>query len=560
MKLLKLLLRTSRRITFLAILTGALCGASTAGLVALINAILNSPTPTAASFIWLFVGLLGLMFSLTIWSQVLLARLAQSAVFDLRMYLSRRILAAPLRHLETLGAHRLLAVLTDDIADVSNAYTNLPTFCIQGAALLIGLIYLGWLSWTLLLTGLGVLILGALTYLFLTRHALHALQLAREKQDALFNHFRALTEGTKELKIHHQRRAAFLDDVLQSTAEASRHYTVEGMKIYAIARGWGNSLFFVLIGLLLFALPALQPIETPALRGAVLIVLYMISPLAIILNLLPVFGRATVALQKIETLGLSLTTSVIDSDALDAATPAVAWRTLELKDVTHSYHQEHTDSQFVLGPIELSFHPGELVFLVGGNGSGKTTLAKLLVGLYVPETGAIHLDGQPITDSTREAYRQLFAMVFSDFYLFEQLLGLVRPELDAQARDYLRQLQLDQKVQVVDGTLSTTALSQGQRKRLALLTAYLEDRPCYVFDEWAADQDPIFKDLFYTQLLPELKQRGKAVLVITHDDKYFHLADRLVKLDYGQVVHDGPADQSWSSVNKSAASAQLQPA
>lgn len=94
------------------------------------------------------------------------------------------------------------------------------------------------------------------------------------------------------------------------------------------------------------------------------------------------------------------------------------------------------------------------------------------------------------------------------------------------------------KVQIVDGVFSTTSLSQGQRKRLALLIAYLEDRPIYLFDEWASDQDPFFRDIFYNQLLPSLKQRGKTVLVISHDDRYFHLADRVIKLDYGKVEYD----------------------
>jgi putative pyoverdin transport system ATP-binding/permease protein len=56
-----------------------------------------------------------------------------------------------------------------------------------------------------------------------------------------------------------------------------------------------------------------------------------------------------------------------------------------------------------------------------------------------------------------------------------------------------------------------------------------------MFDEWASDQDPVFKEIFYTQLLVELKKRGKTVLVISHNDQYFYLADRIVKLEYGQV-------------------------
>src|SRR5205823_2916560 len=156
------------------------------------------------------------------------------------------------------------------------------------------------------------------------------------------------------------------------------------------------------------------------------------------------------------------------------------------------------------------------------------------------ERGEIRLDGQPITDKNRDDYRQLFSAVFEDFCLFESLLGLHGDGLDAQAQDYLVQLHLHHKVRVNDGKLSTTALSRGQRKRLALLTAYLEDRPFYVFDEWASDQDPLFKEIFYTQLLPDLKARGKTALVITHDDKFFHLADRTIKLDYGKPVYEKP--------------------
>jgi putative ATP-binding cassette transporter len=208
--------------------------------------------------------------------------------------------------------------------------------------------------------------------------------------------------------------------------------------------------------------------------------------------------------------------------------------------VTHSYRGEREESGFTLGPIDLTFSAGELVFLVGGNGSGKSTLAKLITGLYIPETGEISLDGQLINDENREWYRQHFSVVFSDFYLFERLLGIGSADIDPQAQDYLVQLQLDHKVQVKDGVLSTTALSQGQRKRLALLTAYLENRPIYLFDEWASDQDPFFKETFYKQLLPELKHRGKTVVVISHDDRYFHLADHIVKLDYGKLKYSNP--------------------
>jgi putative ATP-binding cassette transporter len=221
------------------------------------------------------------------------------------------------------------------------------------------------------------------------------------------------------------------------------------------------------------------------------------------------------------------------------ATVEPEFRRIDLVQISHSYVHEKDETNFVLGPMNLSFKPGEIVFLAGGNGSGKSTLAKIIAGLYPPESGQILWDGRPVEAANRDDYRQLFSAVFYDFYLFDSFMGLQHNGLDERAQVYLRQLHLDHKVKVRNGALSTLSLSQGQRKRLALLTAYLENRPFYLFDEWASDQDPLFKETFYTQLLPELKARGKAVLAITHDDRYFHLADRLYKLDYGQLVADG---------------------
>jgi putative pyoverdin transport system ATP-binding/permease protein len=235
-------------------------------------------------------------------------------------------------------------------------------------------------------------------------------------------------------------------------------------------------------------------------------------------------------------MGLTLAQSAEISQRPAATLPQV--ETLELSHINHTYRGD--EQSFHLGPIDLKVAGGQLVFIIGGNGSGKSTLAKLLTGLYIPELGEIKLNDQTITNENREWYRQHFAVVFADFFLFDKLLGLGQDatKLDTEAQRYLQLLQIEHKVQVKDGVLSTTNLSQGQRKRLALLTAYLEDRPIYLFDEWAADQDPLFRDIFYQQLLPQLKERGKLIFAISHDDRYFAVADRLIKLDYGQVEYD----------------------
>ena len=534
MNLIRLLLNNSWITVLFAMLAGFLSGASSTGLIALTSRALTSTRTALAPQFWSFVGLCLMLLFTNIASQVLLARLSEGAIYDMRMLLSRKILASPLRQLEEVGVARLLAVLTDDIQSISTAFFNFPSLCTNIAIVVSCMVYLGWLSPPVFFFIASVMLLGIASVQFLINRGRRVLVLAREQQDCLMNHFRALTEGTKELKLHHQRRQSFLSQDLQATAAVFRRYNITARIVFAIAGSWGLLSIFLSLGILLFGLPQLLSVEPLVLAGYTLVTIYLILPLQQVLNSVPIFSRASIALAKIESLELSLVTHAKeDRDSRGEAHSS--WQRLELIGVTHTYYREQEESNFTLGPLELTILAGELIFIVGGNGSGKSTLAKVITGLYAPESGAIYLDGMPVTEQNQEWYRQHFTAVFSDFHLFKRLLGLESDDLVLQARKYLKQLQLHHKVEVKDGLLSTTALSQGQRKRLALLTAYLENRPIYLFDEWASDQDPMFKQIFYTQLLPELKNRGKTVLAISHDDRYFHLADRLIKLEDGKL-------------------------
>ncbi len=539
MNLIRLLLRTSPLLLGFALLAGILTGGSATGMIALVNTTLSHAKlsiPTV--LIWSFATLCLLRLITSLAAQILLIHLSQKAILDLRMLLSRRILASPLRHLEGIGAHRLLAALTEDIQAISGTVIILPFFCINIGILIACHIYLFWISGTLFLLGFGFLCLGVCSYQLPIMKAMSFLKLAREQEDRLFKHFRAIIQGTKELKLHTQRRQAFLSEDLHATARSyHRHHTV-GLSVFAAAASWGQVLFFVAIGLLLFTLPTLKNINSAILSAYAVTIIYMMSPIEFIMSMLPTISKAIIALKKVESLGFSLATSSTETVNPNSLSSQKFWNSLELVGVTHSYYQEREEGNFILGPIDLTFRPGELVFIVGGNGSGKSTLAKLITGLYTPETGEIYLDSKRVDHQNREWYCQQFSVVFADFYLFDRFVGLDNSSIDIQTQNYLVQLQLDHKVNVKNGVLSTTDLSQGQRKRLALLTTYLEDRPIYMFDEWASDQDPLFKKIFYTQILPELKNKGKTVLAISHDDQYFYLADRIVKLEYGQVSYD----------------------
>jgi putative ATP-binding cassette transporter len=528
--------RHARWSLLLVILAGVGGGVANAALIVLINRMVTGPHDFGrASAGWFAALCLGLPLARFL-AQARLVSLTQRAVCHLRVSWCRRVLALPLREQERIGPERLLASLTGDVASINEALGVVPVVILHSGVVVCCLIYLGWLSPMLMLTLSGFLVVGVVTYQLPMRQAVRRIRLARREVDVLFRHLRAVMEGRKELKMHQPRREALMSRLLAPSADRLRRHFTSGATIFAAASGWGQILFYVALGLLFFVVPGLRRVPPPVLVSYGVTLIFMMSPLESILNSLPALGGASVAVQRFEELGLSLAKEPAEPEARQPA--PVSWQRLEVVGLSHSYRDEIDGPTFSLGPIDLAFEPGTLVFLVGGNGSGKTTLAKLLLGLYAPDAGEVRLDGVSVTDATRDQYRQHFAVVFADFFLFDDLLGLASAGLDLQALRYLRDLQLDHKVQVEDGRLSTLALSQGQRKRLALLTAYLEDRPICLFDEWAADQDPAFKEFFYLQLLPRLKASGKLVVVISHDDHYYGVADRIIKLDAGRVEFD----------------------
>ena len=523
-------------VSVLAVVAGLLGGALSAGLIALINTALANPGPPRPLIV---VGFFGLVVGRTVANGVarlLLNYFTQRALLDLSRNLSRRVLATPLWQLERVGIPRVLGMLTHDIPVIGWAAQIVPTFAMNVAIIVGCAIYLGWLSWLSLIGLASFVVIGALGYHVLLRRAYRYLERARETRDLLFRHYRALTEGMKELKLHTARREAFLTDRIGVTTEALRRDALVGVRHHVVADTWNQLLFYGLLGGMLFVAPTLQDVSARTVTGYIVALLYVMSPIWGVMEASSTFAQARISLRKVNEIGVSLWDRDTESGAEDGPAVDAGWQRLQLDGVTFAYPFDSEGRRFVLGPLDLELRRGELVFVIGGNGSGKSTLMKVLTGLYSPEQGTIRLDGVAVTERNRDWYRRHFSAVFTDFYLFDSLLGMDEPDLDKRATRCLEELELDDKVQVSGGVFSTTALSQGQRKRLALLTAFLEDRPIYVLDEWAADQDPHYREIFYRHLLPDLKARGKAIVVISHDDRYYHLGDRIVKLEDGKLV------------------------
>ena len=293
--------------------------------------------------------------------------------------------------------------------------------------------------------------------------------------------------------------------------------------------------FYALLAAIVFLLPRVSVAYSDVVLKLTAAVLFIIGPLTGIMNAVPVYSTANVSASNIFAMeGVLADSSASDQNGRPEAAPPAAFTRIELKRMGFHYEESGRGSAFGLGPLDLTIDAGQVIFVIGGNGSGKSTLLKTLTGLYHPQSGAIVMDDTLLAPETAAWYRSHFTVVFSDYHLFDRLYGFqdVPPE---RVRDLLKLMQIEDKTAFEDGRFTDLDLSSGQRKRLALVAALIEDRPILVLDEWAADQDPPFRKFFYEHILADLKAQGKTIIAATHDDKYFGLADRIVKMEYGSV-------------------------
>jgi len=539
MSVLRSIVRPARALVALSTLAGVASGVSGVALIALVQEAIGRGPAGARGLAWAFAGLCLVSALTRVMAQASTIRLAHGSAARLVSDLSRKVAGLPLRDFEAVDHAGLLAVLTEDIGIVAGGLASFPLMALNLAIVAVCLGYLGWLAPAVLGCGLAFALVAGLGHHATSSRGLRELRAARREQDRLVARFRTLIGGFRELKQHRGRREAFLAGSLEAAAGSVRDRTVAGLTAFVVAATWGQVAYFVFMGLVVFALPAVVAIEGPALAGSVLVILYLMIPLDVLLSCGSILARARASLARIDAFLPTLEGRDGAERPAAIAGPLAFRDMLALDGVTYSYRDPSGDDEgFALGPVDLAIRPGELIFVSGGNGSGKTTLIKLLAGLYAPDSGRVVLDGRPVDRAGREGYRQLFSVIFADGHLFGDLAGLDPEGLDGRAREWLARLGLDRVVGVEGGAFSTVALSQGQRGRLALLAACLEDRPICILDEWAANQDPAFKRVFYREILPELRAIGKTLIVISHDDDYEDGADRVFRLRDGRLFED----------------------
>jgi multidrug/microcin transport system ATP-binding/permease protein len=522
------------RVALLASLVLSMASAGfSVSVIAFINERLLSSRSVQGNMLASFAGLLVVLFVLSTSSQLVMSQLGHNVVYGLRRMLVKRVLDTQIAQIENLGAARILASLSSDTSQISAAFLSLP-HAVYGAAVCLGAFgYLAWLSLPLFGATIGWLLLAiAVAYRLLVGTHRH-FELAREVEDELLADYQAVIEGRKELALNRARARGVYEREFEEHARRERDHAQRGDRWNSINENFVTVMTLAAIGLAFFLAEHMQWASTATAATYGLTILFVGAPLASVVSSVPSLIAGDVALRKVSELALAEYSPEFTSDVLPAER---AFERLELRGVRYRYPAREGDSCFEVGPLDWTLSRGEIVFVIGGNGSGKSTLARLVSGLCEPSAGEVRIDGQRVDPAHPLPLRGLFSAVFSDFHLFRELLGAEGAANPVAAQTWLAMLELTEKVQIEDGRLSDLRLSTGQRKRLALLLGVLEDRPILLLDEWAADQDPVFRRFFYHELLPQLRAAGRTIVAITHDEAYFGVADRILKLDSGRLV------------------------
>jgi putative ATP-binding cassette transporter len=466
------------------------------------------------------------------------AREAEQIIRRLRARLFDRIEAADLMTVAAIGRARLYAAMAHETQTLSRTVVLLIVAAQQAVTLVFVALFLAWLTLPGFLVVAG---LGSLAILIHVRRA-GAMAPVTERAVAdernLFEGFEHLLGGFKEVRVNALRARRLIAEI---DAASDRVRLTKS----AAKRRWGMDfvlvqvLFYALMGLMVFAVPMFDSGFARVALETSTVALFMIGPIATIAQAIPAYAETEASLVRILDLEGCLDSAAAGGEAEDSLPLDAPIREIAMAGAAFTYREADGSPGFTVGPLDAVFRAGEVVFVTGGNGSGKSTLLRLLTGLLRPDRGALAVNGAPLPAGCRQAYRDRIAAVLSDYHLFRRLhgLGTVDP---ARAEALLKILEIGDKVGIRDGAFTTLDLSGGQRKRLALLVAMLEDKPVLILDEWAADQDPHFRRKFYEEILPSLRRPDRIVVCVTHDERYFSAADRIVDMTEGRIRVNPP--------------------
>lgn len=512
-----------------------LAGIANAALLGMINEAAERAVlarPLGGDTILLYVALFAFFYVADRASLREANRLVQHRLEALRLRVAGKIRRVDLRTLESLDRGELFATIGQEINHLSQSLPLLVSAAQSSLLLVFCLLYIATVSLAAFAVVTACTALGLGLFWLRRRRLDEALVQVHHQEAAMLDSLSHFTRGFQEIRLNADRNDALFAH-FSGVVDTLRDKVIGVGGKWVILLQFGNAFLYALVGVVIFVLPAFFSGYTDAIYKITAAAIFCVGPVTALTAAAPLYARADLGLGHVARLEQRLQSG---RPAEPVAQSRFAdFTLLECRGLTFSYREADGETSFTSGPLDLSLRRGETVFVTGGNGSGKSTAMKLLCGLYIPDGGSIIVDGVAVEADSRQDLREMFSAVFADFHLFDRLYGLEDAD-PARVADLIDVMELTGKVGFADGAFSTTSLSTGQRKRLALIVALLEDRPIYLFDEWAADQDAHFRHLFYTRLLPDLKARGKTVLAVTHDDRYWAQCDRRLTMDLGKVV------------------------
>lgn len=480
-----------------------------------------------------------------IWAQhkadTIVSAEVERILHEFRLSLFNKVGKASPETLDTVGEGPIQAAMTQEMQTISNTLPMLMNGIQQLVLIFFVSLYLAYLS-LFAFAMIGVLAALAVTiHLYRIKKVNIAIREAAEDEGKLFGGLGDLLHGFKEVKMNNLRRDTLLSR-LHERSERTRDTKAEIKQQWSRETASVQLAFYCMMAAMVFIVPIFTSDYHDVAVQTTTATLFLFGPIGSTIMTLPSFNDTEAALAKITSLKEQLseelskqtekaaTADSVDTDT-DTAKPLARIDEITMKDVRFTY--PGPTGGFSVGPLNAAFKKGEITFITGGNGAGKSTMISLLTGLRAFDSGEITVNGDLLRATQLQEYRDQFASVLSGYHLFDELYGIDPIDAD-QVNDLLKLLEISDKVTLDGNKFSTTSLSQGQRKRLALVTALLEDKPVLVLDEWAADQDPHFRSVFYEKLLPMLRDQGKTLICVTHDDRWFDIADRIYHVRDGQ--------------------------
>ena len=541
MDFLSIILQRSRwfyaQLIFLGIFNGVL---NTAFLILINSSVNNQPLPVLDGYNWqLFVVLLVLSLLITKTFQTKLIKLTTQINYEFEIRILEKLKAASFNDFDKLGSERVYATLGDLMA-----LSNLPAVLINAlnafTVIIFCFVYLFATSWMAGLAILALMGLLLLFYLVRNKSVEKRLNVLRNIQNDFFRYLADALNGFKEVEIDATKEHSLYGDYIGKNRHQDKSLRRETSIKYMNNELTGNYSWFILIGSIMFLFPLLFDFNTAVISSFLITILYLMGPVANAISLIPTFTNVKIALERINQFMQMAEQAVENKETTDQPIESLGFEhSINFKDIAFTYQNVLEEDNFSFGPVNLQIQKGEVLFIIGGNGSGKSTFVNLLTGLMKHNEGSILVDGLEVTEDQLQAYRNMFSVIFTQPHLFsENYDNITLNEENEELRNLLELMELKDVINFVPekNNIDNQGLSKGQQKRLALVLAILQKKPVMVLDEWAAEQDPQFRRFFYTNIVPQLKERGITLIAITHDDAYFNQADRIIKFDYGQTV------------------------